>query len=72
MIIPFLHFFFLDQNKYDSIICKFYRSSIAQLVEQRTVNPFVPGSSPGRGAIFLVLNYYDFKNNFGIIDYCGR
>ena len=22
-------------------------SSIAQLVEQRTVNPFVPGSSPG-------------------------
>ena len=25
-------------------------SPIAQLVEQRTVNPFVPGSSPGRGA----------------------
>ncbi|MEY3883101.1 MAG: hypothetical protein RIS87_1603 [Pseudomonadota bacterium] len=25
-------------------------SSIAQLVEQRTVNPCVPGSSPGRGA----------------------
>ena len=25
-------------------------SSIAQLVERRTVNPSVPGSSPGRGA----------------------
>ena len=25
-------------------------SSIAQPVEQRTVNPCVPGSSPGRGA----------------------
>ncbi len=25
-------------------------SSIAQSVEQRTVNPCVPGSSPGRGA----------------------
>ena len=27
-------------------------SPIAQLVEQRTVNPFVAGSSPARGAIF--------------------
>src|ERR1700704_3041570 len=27
------------------------RSPIAQLVERRTVNPQVPGSSPGRGAI---------------------
>ena len=27
-------------------------SPIAQLVEQRTVNPCVPGSSPGWGAIF--------------------
>jgi hypothetical protein len=27
-------------------------SLIAQLVEQRTVNPCVPGSSPGQGAIF--------------------
>ncbi len=27
------------------------RSPIAQLVEQRTVNPFVAGSSPARGAI---------------------
>src|SRR5690554_7732083 len=25
---------------------------MAQLVEQRTVNPFVPGSSPGRGATY--------------------
>ena len=28
-------------------------SSIAQLVEQRTVNPCVPGSSPGRGAKYI-------------------
>ena len=27
-------------------------SAIAQLVEQMTVNHWVPGSSPGRGAIF--------------------
>jgi hypothetical protein len=27
-------------------------SLIAQLVEQRTVNPCVPGSSPGQGAIY--------------------
>ena len=27
-------------------------SPIAQLVEQRTVNPFVAGSSPARGATF--------------------
>src|SRR4029077_9984132 len=31
------------------------RSPIAQLVERRTVNPQVPGSSPGRGAIILHL-----------------
>lgn len=30
-------------------------SSIAQLVEQQTVNLWVPGSSPGRGAIFGVV-----------------
>ena len=29
---------------------KLYNSLIAQLVEQRTVNPFVAGSSPARGA----------------------
>ncbi len=35
-----------------------HHSLIAQLVEQRTVNPFVPGSSPGRGAIFSpALNF---------------
>ena len=28
----------------------FLNSSIAQSGEQRTVNPCVPGSSPGRGA----------------------
>lgn len=28
-------------------------SLIVQLVEHRTVNPYVPGSSPGRGAISL-------------------
>ena len=27
-----------------------FHSLIAQLVERRTVNPQVPGSSPGRGA----------------------
>lgn len=32
-------------------------SLIAQLVEQRTVNPFVPGSSPGQGAIFKARLY---------------
>lgn len=32
-------------------------SSIAQLVEQRTVNPFVPGSSPGRGATNKSINF---------------
>jgi hypothetical protein len=34
---------------YNKIISGYvkYNSSIAQLVEQRTVNPFVPGSSPG-------------------------
>ncbi len=30
-------------------------SLIAQLVEQRTVNPFVAGSSPARGAKFKAL-----------------
>ena len=29
-----------------------FNSSIAQLVEQLTVNQWVPGSSPGRGAIY--------------------
>src|SRR6266446_10752113 len=29
-------------------------SPIAQLVERRTVNPQVPGSSPGRGAIKII------------------
>ena len=32
-------------------------SPIAQLVEQRTVNPCVPGSSPGWGAIFEGQTY---------------
>ena len=33
-------------------------SSIAQLVEQMTVNHWVPGSSPGRGAKFNSLGYF--------------
>ncbi len=37
-----------------------YNSSLAQLVEQRTVNPCVNGSSPLRGATFIVLS---FKTN---------
>lgn len=35
-------------------------SPIAQLVEQRTVNPCVPGSSPGWGAI---LKWPDFRKS---------
>lgn len=33
-----------------SFVPPFYFSSIAQLVERWTVNPCVPGSSPGGGA----------------------
>jgi hypothetical protein len=33
-----------------SLSCAPLYSLIAQLVERRTVNPQVPGSSPGRGA----------------------
>ena len=32
------------------------RSEIAQSVERRTVNPQVPGSSPGSGAMFCPLS----------------
>ena len=35
-------------------------SPIAQLVEQRTVNPCVPGSSPGWGAIFKKPDFREF------------
>ena len=34
----------------DSLVTASGNSLIAQLVERRTVNPQVPGSSPGRGA----------------------
>ena len=37
-------------NQYYHAFTTFTDSSIAQPVEQRTVNPCVPGSSPGRGA----------------------
>lgn len=36
-----------NSTRYDNNLS---RSLIAQLVERRTVNPQVPGSSPGRGA----------------------
>jgi hypothetical protein len=44
---------FKKEQGYNIIVLwyKFY-SDIAQLVEQLTVNQFVPGSSPGVGAIF--------------------
>ena len=37
-------------NQYYHALTSTTDSSIAQPVEQRTVNPCVPGSSPGRGA----------------------
>ena len=47
-------------------------SLIAQSVERRTVNPQVPGSSPGRGANNFWFNFLDlvcdmrtFKSPFG-------
>ena len=39
-------------NQYYHAFISTTDSSIAQPVEQRTVNPCVPGSSPGRGAKF--------------------
>ena len=41
-------------------------SSIAQSVEQRTVNPCVPGSSPGRGAKFKPIAHNDYGFLFKI------
>ena len=44
-------------------------SSIAQLVEQRTVNPCVPGSSPGRGAKYSKgFSVYSLKPFFFAYD----
>ena len=44
----------IGQPQYHAVLVN---SLIAQLVERRTVNPQVPGSSPGRGArISLVLH----------------
>ena len=54
-------------------------SSIAQSVEQRTVNPCVPGSSPGRGANFKPIAklltmgfYFEFskrRTSLGLIEF---
>ncbi len=33
-------------------------SSVVQLVERRTVNPYVTGSNPVRGAILRKENFY--------------
>ena len=45
----------------------YINSLIAQLVERRTVNPQVPGSSPGRGATeFIsarVSGHFSFEQN---------
>jgi hypothetical protein len=57
----------------------FLHSSVAQLVEQLTVNQLVAGSSPARGAkknflneilkLFAALKLYKFiKFNFGVLD----
>jgi hypothetical protein len=43
----------IDQMARGQYYHAFTDSSIAQSVEQRTVNPCVPGSSPGRGAKIL-------------------
>ena len=37
---------------------KFLHSSVAQLVEQLTVNQLVAGSSPARGAKRIFINYF--------------
>ena len=44
------------------------RSPIAQLVERRTVNPQVPGSSPGRGAIRF-SHHYRLPDRLGSDEY---
>ena len=43
----------VDRIAFSAYHLTFDYSRIAQLVEQRTVNPFVAGSSPARGAIHL-------------------
>ena len=40
-------------------------ASLVQLVEQRTVNPQVPGSSPGGSANFIINNQYTKLNIMG-------
>ena len=47
-------------------------SLIAQLVEQRTVNPFVAGSSPARGAKLRALhrNMWGFFVLSSLLPYC--
>ena len=51
----------LPLNQYDSRLLK-YCSLIAQLVEQMTVNHWVPGSSPGQGAISTLLKSIAYKD----------
>ena len=47
-----------------TVVIEICSSAIAQLVEQMTVNHWVPGSSPGRGAIF--------KPVFWVVSSVGR
>ena len=50
MLLEVFELFFIDPKAlrwYDAVLVN---SLIAQPVERRTVNPQVPGSSPGRGA----------------------
>ena len=43
----------LDKISNDDILCSISGGGIAQLVEQGTENPCVPGSIPGPATIFL-------------------
>ena len=45
----------LDKISNDDILCSISGGGIAQLVEQGTENPCVPGSIPGPATIFFVL-----------------
>ena len=56
----------LSENKKDFILADFLEGTLAQLVEQRTENPCVPGSIPG-GTTLQILDP-DFSSRiFGFI-----
>ena len=61
----------IDQIALTQYYCAFTDSSIAQSVEQRTVNPCVPGSSPGRGAKFHLAQVIKCQTNKEAPQKCG-